>query len=808
LRLFIVIAGIVLGQAILYGPSLIGNKILLPLDLLARDVDYIPLTPETAKIVPHNLVLSDQVIEFEPARQFAISEIHHGRFPLWAPYQYGGVPSVWPKFSPFLLFECLVKSPVILAWGQLFAALVAGIGMYFFCRSVLMVGFGPATVCAWCYPLTAFFVLWQGFFTGLPVDWLPWLFLSVDKTIRSINPHIAIGLSIVTCLVLTSGQIDIAGQVLLGSGIFAVWCLGHAHRGEWFQRKFRKAIAMLVLGSGLGFLLAAPYILPLVEYSKTGSRIVHRSRGAEERPPVGLTALAQVVLPDIYGTTEKGSTFIGPERESNLLESTTAAYAGVLATLLVAPLAGFSRRHRAINMFWIFLAFFGLSWSLDVPGFVDLLRLPGLNMMSHNRLVFLTSFAILSMTAIGLENLMCGFVQRRRWFWFPAGLLAGLFGWCIFRSLIVPEPIANQSNFNAFYASDWKSIQITLDVDEIQAWFTRHYLVMAELCALGFAGWLLLWLQKSSRFLFVAFAILLMGDLLWFDYGRNPQCDPSLYYPEIPIFDHVAHSIPGRVICDLPAPITFMAGLNDIKGCDGIDPARMVNLLSQAADPRSLILPYAQVQYFVPKVSFSSTSGLRLPPILDMLNVRYSIFHGVPPPFVHPAFQGSDYMVFVNSNALQRVFIPGSVQTVTNEEAELTTLASPQFNPADVAFVETPVELSAGCRGTAQITNETPMHIMISAHMETPGMIVLADNWDKGWHAYWNGRTMPMLRANYAIRGVVLPAGSGTLVFVYRPASFILGLWLAGFAVVVLLSWLGISSIQTMKTETSSWVGQ
>ena len=32
----IVFAGIIFGQAVLYGPSLIGKKILLPLDLLAQ----------------------------------------------------------------------------------------------------------------------------------------------------------------------------------------------------------------------------------------------------------------------------------------------------------------------------------------------------------------------------------------------------------------------------------------------------------------------------------------------------------------------------------------------------------------------------------------------------------------------------------------------------------------------------------------------------------------------------------------------------------------------------------------------------
>ena len=98
-------------------------------------------------------------------------------------------------------------------------------------------------------------------------------------------------------------------------------------------------MAMVLLGWGLGFLLAAPHLLPLLEYAQTGSRMIHRNAGIEERPPTGWQSLPQVVLPDLYGTTEKNSAFIAPVPETNLLESASAAYTGVLATLLVAPLA-------------------------------------------------------------------------------------------------------------------------------------------------------------------------------------------------------------------------------------------------------------------------------------------------------------------------------------------------------------------------------------------------------------------------------------------------------------------------------------
>ena len=488
LRLLIVLAGIVLGQAVLYGPSLIGTKILLPLDLLAEPGNYLPLTPETAKVVPQNRTLLDLVTQSEPARQFAFSEFHQGRLPLWAPYQYGGVPFVWPKYSLFLFLESLAKSPVIIAWMQLFAALVAGLGMYLFCRRVLTVSFWPAAICAWCYPLTAFFVLWQGFVTALPVYWLPWLLLSIDKTIRGGKPLAVVGLSVVTGLVLTSGQIDISAQVLLGSGIYALWCLWNAHPGEWFSRKARTALALLVLGWGLGFLLAAPHLLPMLEYVQSGSRMLHRFAGMEERPPVGLTALPQLALPDIYGTYETGSIFIPPVFEPNLLESVSAAYTGVLATLLAAPLAWCSRRHRAINGFWAVFAFFGLSWCLAIPGWVQVLRLPGLNMLSYDRLVFLTTFAILSLAAVGLENLLQGAVQRRWWFWLPGTLLAGLCGWCLYRSIHLPDTVAVQLEQFILRGKQYPGIRNLEDVRHIQAWFIRHYVVMAEFCGLGLAG--------------------------------------------------------------------------------------------------------------------------------------------------------------------------------------------------------------------------------------------------------------------------------------------------------------------------------
>jgi len=790
-NLAVVLAGVVIGQFILYGPSLTGRKILLPLDILALPNVYLPETPEFSRIIPHDGVLTDLVFFFEPSRRFGVSEIRAGRFPLWAPYQYAGAPFVEPKYSPLQILQYLTPSPVILAWVQLVIAAIAGTGVYLFCRRALGIGFRAATIAAWCYPMTGPFVFWQGFPTFAGGCWLPWLLLAVDATARWTTPIAPVGLGIATGLVLTSGHIDVAAQMLLMSGIYAVWRWVTAYSGQWFRRGARRAALALVLGWSLGFFLAAPHLLPLVGYARTGFRMMQRSRGREERPPVGWAALPQIVLPDTYGTTQAGSLrLVG----GNQIESSAVTYAGVIATLFVAPLAWCSRRHRSVNALWCVLGLLGLSWCLDVPVLVRLLRLPGLNMLSHNRLVFVTSFSILAMAAIGLDVLEQGIARWRWWFWVPTAVFAAVCAWCIGHTVVPPEPIATrlESTIRRHEQVEW--VHDLEGVRTVQKWFARSYAGSAVLCGLGVAGWSLLWYRRTpQRWLVPVLGVVMVGDLMWFAYGRSTQSDPSLYYPRIPVLEQLAKQPPGRIVGVLcfPAQLSQTHGLCDIQGYDSIDPGRLMDLMGSAVDPGFQPPPYAMTQWYRPRATIAPPDHIHLSPLLDMLGVRYVIFRGAPPESIHPALQGDDYWVLVNRAALPRAFVPQRVETVANDRERLEKLSAPQFDPREVAYVETPVELPGLCRGSAEIVAETPTRVTVSAHMETPGLLVLADLWDSGWRAYRDGEPVAILRANHAVRGVIVPAGATTVDFRYEPGSFRVGLWLFGLAALVLLGWLG-----------------
>jgi hypothetical protein len=801
----LVVAGIVVEQFILIGPSLLGGKVLLPLDYLALPGVYLPSPPHMAPIVPHNQVYSDLVFIEATSRQFIVSEYHAGRWPLWTPNFFCGSPFIYSEFSPFKILQYCSASPLAYAWPPFFLAIFTGLGMYFFCRRVLLVGPWPATITAWCWPLTGFFIFWMGYGLPLSIGWLPWILWAVNAVIRRTSRWGGFWLAVATGLTMVSGQFDTGAQVLLVSGLYAIWCFIDEYGRRCFTRQVVPALATVVVGWGLGFALASVHLLPILEYSRSSSRLERRRQGETERPPIGMEALPQIVLPDMYGSWQQGYLWAPPTDEKgrplegNQLESPAATYSGLLATLLLAPLAWCSRRHRSINVFWTLLAVLGVSWSLNLPGIAQFLQLPGINMLSHNRFVFATSFCIVAMMAVGLDVLWRGEVRWRWWFWGPVTMAAVLLLWCGYCSVALPTDIANkiiELRQNISQGTQYLGLPDLKAVDRVRDTFILTFSVATVLCILSLGGWALIGLGVTSRRWFLpVLSALLLADLLWFAYGRVSQCDPALYFPPIPALEQVAKAAPGRIIgahC-LPPMLAQSHNLRDVRGYDAVDPVRIVELLQIAADPRVHPSPqYAATQWIAPKiVGFPSASEIQLHPILDMLNVHYVIFRGTPPPQfnLNPEFSSLDYWVMKNPRVLPRVFVPERVEVAADKQERLAKLSADNFNPRQVAYVEEPVELPAKCRGAAKIAEEIPTRVKVSLDMQTPGLVVLADRWDAGWHAYCDGKALPILQTNHALRGVVVPAGKGTIEFRYEPSGFAWGLRLCAMASLALTVW-------------------
>lgn len=788
----LVAIGVVIEQFTIYGPSLLGNRVILPLDILRAPGIYLP-TSQASSPTHESGYLSDLILASEPMRRFAQKEFNEGRLPMWAPYQYAGVPFCGPKFSPFVLPQYLIASPVVLSWVGLAGACLSGIGMYAFCRQGLRLSVWPSVICGWCYPLSGFFVLWHGTYVVPPIYLLPLLLLSTDSAVRGKNKWGGLCLALMTCLTVLSGALDIAGQALMTSGIYAFLLV--LVRARWQRDLTLGTLTRLGCAYLFGLMLSAPYLLPTLDYAKSGARIHSRAQGSEERPPAGLDAAPQIVLPDMYGAQARSRTGYRFHGESNQLESTGTAYAGAVATLVLAPLAFADRRRRPLAIALAVLGFLSLSWSLKALGFVHVLRLPPLNMMSHNRWVFVAAFVFACLAGLALERICRRKVAWGRPEWLALGLGSAVLLWAAYRTVVPPLEIRAMlpEAVEAGRKLGW--IQSPTHVQEVQALFRLQYLVAALFIA-GGIGLLLLALlfPRWQRRLLPAFGFLLLLELLWFAHGRNPQTDPSLYYPPIPALTELAQD-PGknRVLgyqC-LPPLLNSTVGLDEVRGYDAVDPARYVELLTLAAGPASVRLGYAAVQFFVPELDLAARPENRLSPVLNLLGVSHVIFRGSPPPHVEVAYQSPDYWVWRNPSALPRAFVPSRVELADRKEQRLQRLADRAFDPSTVAFVEVPVDLPTNCVGSVDIVDYQPCQVRLAVRMQTPGLVVLTDRWDKGWKARLNGEEQPILLVNHALRGVLVGPGAGALDFHYEPRSFAMGLRLALAALLLLGLWVG-----------------
>lgn len=774
-RAALLVGGVVLGQALLYGPSLVGARLLLPLDLLAGGEVYLPDLPDHEHAVPRNPAFFDRVLHYELARRFAVSEVRAGRWPLWDPHYYAGAPFVrWQKYSPFSLLSYLFPSPVTLAWLELVQALVAAGGAYLFFRRALGVGFWPAVTGAWAYPLTAWYVLWAGFPVATVTAWLPWMLVATRSAVRRPGGLGAPVLAALTALAILAGHADVAGHVLLCSGLYAAWLLAARYARPLRAAAAGRATAALLAAWALGVALAAIYWLPQLDYMRTGVRFGEDLARAEERPPEGLRALPELVLPDVYGTLETTSRRLAP---GNRLESASAAYTGVLAALFLAPLAWCSRAHRARNGFLALLALVALGWVLNVPGLVALMRLPGLDLLSYNRLVFAAAFAILGSAVVGLDVLRRGMPRNRPWFAAPIVLLTVLCYACVRYALDPPLAAALEPPVRARFAHD--------------------YATGAVFAGLALAAWLLVWHRARAPSWFAPLlGAAVIAELLGFARGVQPQSDPALYYPRLPALEALREAPPGRALgmfC-LPANVLESHGLSDVRGYDGVDPRQLVELLDPLLDERAkpALTPWTRLQLYTPRVAWDAASGrLELAPVLDMLGVRYLIFPGDPGPGARPLFAAghSGHWVAENPDVLPRAFVPRRARTLAGDEEVRRLLGAADFDPRETAYVTGALSSSGSVSGSARIVADEPMRIRVEAELDAPGLVVLADRWDAGWRASVDGSPAPILRTNHVLRGVEVSAGRHTLDFRYQPVGHTTGWKVSAAAALALLAW-------------------
>ena len=157
--------------------------------------------------------------------------------------------------------------------------------------------------------------------------------------------------------------------------------------------------------------------------------------------------------------------------------------------------------------------------------------------------------------------------------------------------------------------------------------------------------------------------------------------------------------------------------------------------------------------------------------------------------------------VWINSRAQPRAYLVLAARTVGSAEAAWEAVAAPSSNPRRTVVLEDVDSrfrgndggrAGSGARegeqqatshdtpGRAWLTSDRPQRIAIAVEAATDAWLVLADAWFPGWTATLDGTPTPVLRANYLVRAVAVPAGRHEVVFSYDPPGYATGRAVSG----------------------------
>lgn len=128
---------------------------------------------------------------------------------------------------------------------------------------------------------------------------------------------------------------------------------------------------------------------------------------------------------------------------------------------------------------------------------------------------------------------------------------------------------------------------------------------------------------------------------------------------------------------------------------------------------------------------------------------------------------------------LPRLAIYERALAAHDRESARLAIASRSFDPQREAVVEDGgfdlgrLAAAAGKLVRAgRIDDYRPAYVRATVDARAPSIVVLNDTYFPGWTARVDGRTVPILRANFLFRGVLVGAGHHVLEFAYVPESF------------------------------------
>lgn len=755
------LAGVI---ALLLHEALFGGRALAPAD----GIFSVPPWRGAGAPAVSNYLLVDQYTVLVPQAEFVHQQLAQGDFPLWNPHTACGLPNLAPMHGALLFPVNLLLAPFLAPFHALGVAaflklLLAGAFTYALVRE-LGASRSGALLSGLVFALSGFMVVWLGHPHVSSALALPLLLVCVERSLRTPLPGSHggsigawLGVSVGFALTILGGHPPTAVHVSLVLGAWFVFRCATLRPQATLRRTLLFGTALIA-----GVLLAAPQVLPFLEYYRESSAALSSASLARASdhltPATGIGFLLPYAFSSPVAGFEGLAESLGFGAIANFNERT--GYVGIVP-LALAALAVF-RRRDAISLFFAGAVCLCLLVAYGVLPVAALLSsIPVLDQINHMRLLFVVGLSIAVLAGLGLDELRAG----------PDRAIAvpGLaFVACVSIVLLVtgvalaPRLLALAPAAQSFLLSQLPVLGCGLFVVGLVTVGRAH---------LG---------PRAVRVLCLGATAL---DLLAFSYGVNPTVVRPRYYPRTPAIDFLAQDsarprffAAGQILAPNTASVY---GLNDVRGSDFMAIRSFEELIRGQAG----------------EFGFYSMAA-EMPPSLPLLAAKYVVTTGpmaLPAERFEPVYSG-EVTIYRDRHAVERALVVLDHAMLPASDI-LTRVRSGDFDPRRVILIEDepdatpPAASPPAAEAGARIVRDAPDALEIEAQSPAPGFLLLLDTFFPGWQAEVNGQSARIQRADYTFRSVRIPAGRSRVRFRYQPRSWRAGLALSGATAALLCVW-------------------
>jgi len=761
-------------------PFFFQGKQFSPMDLLYALPPWKTIAPTWYERASNGLRWDDAT-KFYPERINMIRNFKQDGMTFWQTDHLLGTPNRPTLHRYQLLFYPLTWLFFLLPFNtansliHILNLFIAGISMWLLLREHKLRPIS-ALLGAIVYMLNGFFIAWMSAFS-LPgmLALLPLLLFLFERLVRRQQAIYALMMALVIALQFYLGYPPGSLVFLIFFGLYLlVSFVRLCIRGDWGITL--RVLGFVSLSMVLAVGLSALYLIPAAQQLASSEYMVHRGQTRFSSMP--LEHLLGYLFPNLWGnpTSAMGKVWTGWQNYCEII-----AYWGIVP-LVVAVLGLVVRNKRGqIYSFAILSLVVAVSLAYGVQPLINLRYLPAITGINPTRWQFGIVLAGSIMAASGMEYLLTLKQHQRTWGLLTVALMGCAFGYVV-------ATVASPASFRAQF-SDYPRL--------IQSHYWQIGLAVVSLILL--ALYLLLHKRGYGTLVGISVLGLTVVDLLAFGTGFNPYIAEEELYPATPGIHFLQSQVGlyriapwGRWLGMFPAYTANVYGIATITGMDHYRDVTYRTFLEPLMSSKALT-DAKRYGY----VRLDQNLGENHP-LLDMLNVRYIV---APPGRgaslqLNAAYLGPDMWVFENPFALPRAWgVPG-YELVSNEQA-LYHVHETDFDARLVALLEQDPGLSmnpSSCDSQAlqsEVVGYAQDEVIVHTDFACNGLLVLGERFAPEWQAAVDGETVDVLRANYLLRAVAVPAGQHTIHFRYRPAAQRWGLIITLPTLILFCGWAG-----------------